>query len=134
MTGCGGESRTRINSILSRALWFPIELRRNFGGPEGSQTLTRSLQDFYAVSYITSPKPGGCGWIRTTNLALLRRPLFPFELHSRCFASRGRGVRPTRLLQLHGPRHSPFCRDEPRPDTLRKNFGGRSWATDEHGW
>ncbi len=25
------------------------------GGLEGSQTLTRSLQDFYAVSYITSP-------------------------------------------------------------------------------
>ena len=35
----------------------PIELRRNvFGGPEGIQTLTRSLQDFYAVNYITSPK------------------------------------------------------------------------------
>gem|GEM_PF-4184422 len=31
----------------------PIELRRNFGGPGGTQTLTRSLQDFYAV--ITSP-------------------------------------------------------------------------------
>ena len=31
----------------------PIELRRNFGGPGGIQTLTRSLQDFYAV--VTSP-------------------------------------------------------------------------------
>ena len=27
-----------------------------FGGPGGTQTLTRSLQDFYAISYITSPK------------------------------------------------------------------------------
>ena len=27
-------------------------------------------------------KLGGCGWIRTTNLALMRRLLFPFELHS----------------------------------------------------
>ena len=34
----------------------PIELRRNFGG---------------------------CGWSRTTNLALMRRLLFPVELHSR---------------------------------------------------
>ena len=35
---------------------YPIELRRKvFGGLRGSQTLTRSLQDFYAVSYITSP-------------------------------------------------------------------------------
>ncbi len=33
----------------------PIELRRNFGGPGGTQTLTRSLQDFYAFNYITSP-------------------------------------------------------------------------------
>ena len=62
---------------------YPIELRRNlFGGPEGIQTLTGSLQDFHAVSYITSPKSGGCGWIRTTSLALMRRSLFPFELHS----------------------------------------------------
>ena len=35
----------------------PIELRRKkFGGPGGAKTLTRSLQDFYAVIYITSPK------------------------------------------------------------------------------
>ena|GEM_PF-3971031 len=34
---------------------------------------------------VTSPARnfGGCGWIRTTNLALMRRTLFPFELHSR---------------------------------------------------
>ena len=37
-------------------LYYPIELRRKFGGLGGSQTLTRSLQDFYALSYITSPK------------------------------------------------------------------------------
>ena len=29
--------------------------RPSFGGLGGSQTLTKSLQDFYAVSYITSP-------------------------------------------------------------------------------
>ncbi len=34
----------------------PVELRRKIGGLGGSQTLTRSLQDFYAVGYITSPK------------------------------------------------------------------------------
>lgn len=28
---------------------------QKFGGPEGIQTLTRSLQDFYALCYITSP-------------------------------------------------------------------------------
>ena len=74
----------------------PIELRRNvFGGPEGIQTLTRSLQDFYAVSYITSPKTfGGCGWIRTTNLALMRRSLFPFELHSHVNLEARGGIEP----------------------------------------
>ena len=34
------------------------------------------------LGYITSPI-NGCGWIRTTNLALMRRLLFPLELHSR---------------------------------------------------
>ncbi len=34
----------------------PIELRRKIGGLGGIQTLTRSLQDFYAVGYITSPE------------------------------------------------------------------------------
>ena len=34
---------------------YPIELRRKTGGLGGIQTLTRSLQDFYAVGYITSP-------------------------------------------------------------------------------
>ena len=42
---------TRLQDERSEA----IELRRKNGGPGGSQTLTRSLQDFYAVSYITSP-------------------------------------------------------------------------------
>ena len=36
---------------------------------------------------VTSPAHdfGGCGWLRTTNLALMRRTLFPFELHSRLY-------------------------------------------------
>ena len=99
--GCGDESRTRIISFTRRALCYPIELRRN-GGLGGIQTLTRSLQDFYALGYITSPRKfrvlcfefrvrdalvleletrnsklivGGCGWSRTTNLALMRRLL-----------------------------------------------------------
>ena len=29
---------------------------------------------------------GGYGWIRTTSLALMRRLLFPVELHSRCLS------------------------------------------------
>ena len=53
--GCGDESRTRIISFTRRALCYPIELRRN-GGLGGIQTLTRSLQDFYALGYITSPR------------------------------------------------------------------------------
>ena len=67
-------------------------IAKEFGGLGGSQTLTRSLQDFYAIGYITSPELGfkctlrlifgGCGWSRTTNLALMRRLLSPFELHS----------------------------------------------------
>jgi len=28
----------------------------------------------------------------------------------------GRGVRPTRLCELHAPAQSPFCGDESRPD------------------
>src|SRR6185369_6299160 len=42
----------------------------------------------------------------------MRRLLFPVELHSQC----GRGVRPSRLCELHAPGQSPFCRDESRPD------------------
>ena len=30
----------------------------------------------------------------------------------------GRGVRPTRLFELHDPAQSPFCRDESRPVNL----------------
>src|SRR5438034_10000031 len=87
-------SRTLIVRFTRPTLLFPIELHRHreFGGLGGSQTLTRSLQDFYAVGYITSPKLGfkfqvssfksieanlrlqacnlrlifgGCGWDRT---------------------------------------------------------------------
>ena len=32
------------------------EIQNKFGGSEGIQTLTGSLQDFYAVNYITNPK------------------------------------------------------------------------------
>ena len=35
----------------------------------------------YQLGYATK-KFGGCGWNRTTNLALMRRMLCPFELHS----------------------------------------------------
>ena len=34
-TGCGDESRTRIISFTRRALWKPIELRRNLVDREG---------------------------------------------------------------------------------------------------
>ena len=51
---------TRLELVSSRLQdersVYPIELRRKFGGLGGIQTLTRSLQDFYAVGYITSPK------------------------------------------------------------------------------
>ncbi len=40
-----------------KLLPVPVWLREQtkFGGSEGIQTLTRSVQDFYAVSYITNP-------------------------------------------------------------------------------
>ena len=53
-TGCGGRTRTfdiRINNPAPYQLGYATK----FGGPEGIQTLTRSLQDFYALCYITSP-------------------------------------------------------------------------------
>ena len=37
----------------------------------------------------------------------------------------GRGVRPTRLCELHAPTQSPFCRDESRPDNLLFRFGAQ---------
>ena len=61
-----------------------IELRRkNLVDREGlkpSQEVCRT-----SMLSFTSParKFGGCGWSRTTSLALMRRLLFPFELHSR---------------------------------------------------
>ena len=70
--------RRELNShhlVYKTSALVPIELRRN-GGLGGTQTLTRSLQDSYALGYITSPFVfGGYGWIRTTNLALMRRSL-----------------------------------------------------------
>ena len=55
--GCGDEIRTHIISFTRRALSCLLELHRkkDFGGLGGTQTLTRSLQDFYAINYITSP-------------------------------------------------------------------------------
>jgi hypothetical protein len=35
------------------------------------------------LTNLATPQFGGYGWIRTTNLALMRRLLYPFELHSR---------------------------------------------------
>ena len=48
-------SRTLIDRFTRPTLCYPIELHRHlkFGGLGGIQTLTRSLQDFYAV--VTSP-------------------------------------------------------------------------------
>jgi hypothetical protein len=105
---------------ISNCGFESIRGRRKFrnsklvGGLGGIQTLTGSLQDFNALCYITSPRTkfrvlrfvspasgrtrnskletnsGGCGWIRTNNLALMRRLLSPFELHSHRFGARGR--------------------------------------------
>ena len=103
------------------------------------------------LTNLATPQSGGCGWIRTTNLALMRRLLYPLELHSRLKLEARGGVEPRGLsaqlfgledrrrergplwwtgreadapLQLHGPGQSAFCRDESRPE---KRFGGRSW-------
>ena len=62
-------------------LCYPIELRRKFGGPGGIQTLTRSLQDFYALGY---PKLWWL-WVELNHQprAYETLALIPFELHSR---------------------------------------------------
>jgi hypothetical protein len=60
------------------------------------------------------PDRGGDGEIRTHTLLFTKQLLCQLELHR--LSVLGRGVRPTRLLELHDPRQSPFCRDEPRPD------------------
>jgi hypothetical protein len=43
---------------------------------------------------------GGCGWSRTTNLALMRRLLFPFELHSRFDSLSAKCWKPAEQLNL----------------------------------
>jgi hypothetical protein len=57
---CGGGSRTRVILVYKTSALkvVPSELRRrkSESGLEETRTLTRSLQDFYATSYITSPK------------------------------------------------------------------------------
>jgi hypothetical protein len=44
-----------VSFVYKTSALEPVELRRKIGGLGGSQTLTRSLQDFYALGYITSP-------------------------------------------------------------------------------
>jgi hypothetical protein len=83
----GGDegSRTLIVRFTRPTLCYPIELHRlpEIGGLGGIQTLTRSLQDFYAVAYITSP---GVWWLW---VELNHQPFayetkaLPLELHSR---------------------------------------------------
>ena len=74
-SGCGDETRTRIISFTRRALCYPIELRRNLVDWEGfkpSQEVCRTSM----LSLHHQPEEfGGCGWSRTTNLALMRRLL-----------------------------------------------------------
>src|SRR5438874_12087624 len=60
------------------------------------------------------PDYGGDGEIRTHTLLFTGQLLCHLELHRLSVC--GRGVRPTRLFELHTPRQSPFCRDESRPD------------------
>lgn len=57
--GCGDETRTHIISLTRRvALCIQLSYTaiKSFGGPGGTQTLKRSLQDFYVFSYITGPQ------------------------------------------------------------------------------
>ena len=82
----GGDegSRTLIVRFTRPTLCYPVELHRHlrlvdWEGVKPSQEVCRT-----SMLSVTSParKSGGCGWIRTTNLALMRRLLFPFELRS----------------------------------------------------
>jgi hypothetical protein len=84
---------------------------------------------------VTSPARnfGGCGWIRTTNLALMRRTLFPFELHSRFELEARGGIEPRAFppgalrfgledrCRERGPSLEAMARFELAPSCLRNS-------------
>jgi hypothetical protein len=88
------------------------------GGLEGIQTLTRSLQDFDAVGYITSPTNlVAVGGVEPTSLALMRRLLCRLSYTAIFFVLELRSLfcSAALILEAHGgvePRAFP-------PDTLR---------------
>src|SRR6266851_1384113 len=84
-SGCGDETRTRTPSFTRRVLCYPIELRRNLVDWEGFKPSQEVCRTSMLSLHHQPNKFGGCGWSRTTNLALMRRLLFPLELHSRKF-------------------------------------------------
>ena len=92
--GCGGESRTRIISFTRRALWSQLSYAAIWWTGRDSNPHEKFAG--LLCSRLHHQPAGGCGWSRTTNLALMRRLLYPLELHSREVLI-GRGVRPTRL-------------------------------------
>src|SRR6266508_2191035 len=81
-------SRTLIVRFTRPTLCYPLELHRHlklvdWEGVKPSQEVCRT-----SMLSVTSParKSGGCGWIRTTNLALMRRLLCRLSYTARnCF-------------------------------------------------
>ena len=74
---------TSYDLVYKTSALEPVELRRKIGGLGGSQTLTRSLQDFYALGYITSPKLIWWLWVDSNHQPRAYETLaLPLELHS----------------------------------------------------
>src|SRR5260370_39222366 len=74
--GCGDETRTRIISFTRRALCYPIELRRNLVDWEGVKPSQEVCRTSMLSLHHQHKSFGGCGWSRTTNLALMRLLLY----------------------------------------------------------
>src|SRR6266446_4205282 len=97
----GGDegSRTLIVRFTRPPLCYPVELHRqlklvDWEGVKPSQEVCRTSM----LSLHHQPKKfGGCGWIRTTNLALMRRLLCRLSYTARIVSSFKFDIRNLRL-------------------------------------
>src|SRR5687767_2102394 len=75
-TGCGDESRTRIISFTRRALLSRLSYAAILVDREGLKPSREVCRTSMLSLHHQPVEFGGCGWIRTTNLALMRRLLY----------------------------------------------------------
>ena len=94
--------------LHSRVYWKPAEELNLVPSAQLLQVRFRRPMPGTRASF------GGDGEIRTHTLLFTRQLLCQLELHRHASSWSGREA--DAPLQLHGPRQSPFCRDESRPD------------------